>query len=93
VLYEQISAATGFDIFFCDPHSPWQRGLDENTNGQLRKYFPKSTDLSSVYTEDDVRRVAAELNRRPRVSLGDRTPAEVMRDFLDNANNPFATTG
>jgi IS30 family transposase len=92
VLHEQISAATGFDIFFCDPHSPWQRGLNENTNGLLRQYFPKSTDLS-VHTANDLRRVATELNHRPRAGLRDRTPAEVMREFLDNANSPFATTG
>jgi IS30 family transposase len=92
VLHEQISAATGFDIFFCDPHSPWQRGLNENTNGLLRQYFPKSTDLS-VHTAYDLRRVATELNRRPRASLKDRTPAEVMREFLNNANSLFATTG
>jgi IS30 family transposase len=92
VLHEEISAATGFDIFFCDPHSPWQRGLNENTNGLLRQYFPKSTDLS-VHTAHDLRRVATELNRRPRAGLGDRTPADVMREFLDNTNSPFATTG
>jgi IS30 family transposase len=86
VLHEQISAATGFDIFFCDPHSPWQRGLNENTNGLLRQYFPKSTDLS-VHTANDLRRVATELNHRPRASLRDRTPAEVTREFLDNANS------
>jgi len=92
VLHEQISTATGFEIFFCDPHAPWQRGLNENTNGLLRQYFPKGTDLS-VHTAGDLRRVASELNRRPRLCLSDRTPAEAMREFLDNTINPFATTG
>jgi IS30 family transposase len=91
-LHDQIAAATGFEIFFCDPHSPWQRGLNENTNGLLRQYFPKSTDLSA-HTASDLRRVATELNRRPRLGLGDRTPAEAMREWIDNTNNPFATIG
>jgi IS30 family transposase len=77
--HEQISAATGTQIFFADAHSPWQRGTNENTNGLVRQYFPKHTDLH----EHDARvlaRVARELNRRPRLVLDDRTPEEVMRD-------------
>ncbi|MFC1232250.1 IS30 family transposase [Streptomyces sp. Sce081] len=80
-LHEEIEALTGFRIYFCDSHSPWQRGTNENTNGLLRQYFPKGSDLS-VHTARDLREVARQLNRRPRLVLGDRTPAEAMRDFL-----------
>ncbi|MFE3262618.1 IS30 family transposase [Nocardia sp. NPDC059229] len=80
-LHQDIEALTGFRIYFCDPHSPWQRGTNENTNGLLRQYFPKGTDLSR-HSLHDLREVAARLNRRPRIVLGDRTPAEAMRDWL-----------
>jgi IS30 family transposase len=80
-MHEQTAAATGFDVYFCDPHSPWQRGLNENTNGLIRQYFPKHTDLS-VHTAQDLQRVADELNQRPRLSLGDKTPQEAMRALL-----------
>jgi transposase, IS30 family len=84
VLHEQIAAATGFDVFFCDPHAPWQRASNENTNGLLRQYFPKHSDLS-IYTDADLQRVATRLNDRPRLILDDRTPAEAMRHFLDTS--------
>jgi IS30 family transposase len=80
-MHEQTAAATGFDIYFCDPHSPWQRGLNENTNGLLRQYFPKHTDLPA-HTAQDLQRVAAELNQRPRLTLADKTPEEAMRALL-----------
>ncbi|MFJ5901597.1 IS30 family transposase [Streptomyces sp. NPDC093064] len=79
-LHEEIEDLTGFRIYFCDPHSPWQRGTNENTNGLLREYFPKDTNLSR-YTPRDLAQVARQLNERPRYVLGDRTPAEAMRDW------------
>ena len=82
-LHAEIACALGMPIFFCDAHSPWQRPTNENTNGLLREYFPKSTDLH-VYSPDDLRSVAAELNDRPRQVLGWRTPAEVLAELTTN---------
>ena len=76
-----ITADTGARIYFCDAASPWQRGSNENANGLLRQYFPKSTDLS-VHTVRDLARVESELNRRPRIVLGDRTPEDLFNALL-----------
>ena len=79
--HAQIAAATDLEIYFCDPHSPWQRGSNENTNGLLRQYFPKGTDLS-VHSRGHLEQVAAELNARPRKTLGWKTPAEALDQVL-----------
>jgi len=79
--HKAIAEATGLDIYFCDPHSPWQRGSNENTNGLLRQYLPKGSDLS-FYGAAMLDNIAAELNARPRKRHGFRTPAEVLDDLL-----------
>ncbi|MEC5152519.1 IS30 family transposase [Cryobacterium sp. GrIS_2_6] len=84
--HQEITMATGMPIYFCDPHSPWQRGSNENTNGLLREYFPKGTDLS-FHGPGILENVAAELNRRPRKRHGYRTPAEVLATLISNPTN------
>nr|WP_193670212.1 IS30 family transposase [Nocardioides salarius] len=87
----QIAEATGLDIYFCDPHSPWQRGANENTNGLLRQYLPKGSDLS-FYGPGLLDKIASELNARPRKRHGFRTPAEVLDQLLSDptTNNGVA---
>ena len=87
----EITLATQMDIYFCDPHSPWQRGSNENTNGLLRQYFPKGTDLS-VHTPQRLLEVATELNARPRKTLGGITPAKAMQRLLFDPERPIVAT-
>ena len=79
--HERFTVDTGIQVYFCDPHSPWQRGSNENTNGLLRQYMPKGTDLS-IHSAADLKRYAASLNDRPRKTLGYMKPSEKLAEFL-----------
>jgi IS30 family transposase len=91
-LHTKITSGTGIPVYFCDPHTPWQRGTNENTNGLLRQYFPKGTDLS-FYGPGLLDQAAAELNARPRKTLDWLTPAEALQRLLSNDDEqPVAST-
>ena len=90
--HARLTIDTGVDVYFCDPHSPWQRGTNENTNGLLRQYFPKGTDLSA-HSTDALGAVALAFNTRPRKALGWRIPAEAFDEHLQLAHMAVATTG
>jgi IS30 family transposase len=91
--HSRLKIDAGLQVYFCDPQSPWQRGTNENTNGLLRQYFPKGTDLS-IHGADELAAVAATLNARPRKTLDWQTPAEALDQLLQAAKSrPVATTG
>ena len=89
--HREIASESGIRIFFCEPHSPWQRGTNENTNGLVRQYFPKSTDLNQ-HSATRIAQVAGELNDRPRKTLGMRTPNEIFTRGLSTAPATVAST-
>ena len=79
--HKSFTVATNVQVYFCDPHSPWQRGSNENTNGLLRQYFPRGTDLSR-FSQDYLNSIARRLNQRPRKTLGFETPADRLQAVL-----------
>jgi IS30 family transposase len=89
--HADLKLATGLPVYFCDPSSPWQRGSNENTNGLLRQYFPRGTDLSR-YELEELNAVAETLNRRPRKTLGWKTPAEAFQKQLDSLQQAHVAT-
>jgi IS30 family transposase len=89
--HARLKVDAGVQVYFCDPHSPWQRGTNENTNGLLRQYFPKGTDLS-VHGVDELEAVAHALNTRPRKTLGWKTPAETLDHFLQVSHTSSVAT-
>ena len=79
--HKSFTMATDVQVYFCDPQSPWQRGSNENTNGLLRQYFPKNSDLAG-YSQSDLNKVALRLNQRPRQTLGFQTPASRLQESV-----------
>jgi len=89
--HAQLRIDTGLAVYFCDPQSPWQRGTNENTNGLLRQYFPRGTDLAR-HTREELEAVASTLNSRPRKTLGWKTPAEAVDELLRSVEQTGVAT-
>jgi IS30 family transposase len=89
--HARLRIDAGVQVYFCDPQSPWQRGTNENTNGLLRQYFPKGTDLS-MHSAEEIAAIAAALNARPRKKLDWKTPAEALDHWLQFANKDHVAT-
>ena len=85
--HAELTAQTGVKVYFCDPHSPWQRGSCENTNGLLRQYLPKGTDLA-LYSQEQLDAIADRLNQRPRAIHGFYPPISVYRALLERLSQP-----
>jgi IS30 family transposase len=90
--HKRFSVATDVDVYFCDPQSPWQRGSNENTNGLLRQYFPKGSDLST-YSQSDLDAIALRLNTRPRKTLGFQTPGATLAKAVALIKQPLHLRG
>ena len=88
-MHKNLTKQIGMAVYFCDPHRPWQLGSNENTNGLVRQYLPKGTDLS-IYSQEQLDAIADEINGRPRKGLGVRVPLAVYREIL--INNPQHST-
>ncbi len=84
-MHKELSRRTGMAVYFCDPHSPWQRGSNENTNGLVRQYLPKGTDLSG-FSQEQLDAIADQINNRPRKGLGVRSPLAVYSELLLNSH-------
>lgn len=82
-MHKELSKRTGVAVYFCDPHSPWQRGFNDNTSGLVRQHLPKGTDLSG-YSQEQLDAIAEQINNRPRKGLGVRSPPAVYRELLLN---------
>ena len=89
--HARFTIQSGVKVFFADPHSPWQRGTNENTNGLLRQYFPKGTDLTR-WSEQELQAVALAFNNRPRKTLRWKTPAEALNEHLNSVAQPSVAT-
>ena len=89
--HAKLRVDTGVEVYFCDPRSPWQRGTNENTNGLLRQYFPKGTNLAR-YDAEELNAVANALNTRPRKTLNWKTPAEALAELLVSVQAGVANT-
>jgi IS30 family transposase len=89
--HAKLRVDTGVEVYFCDPRSPWQRGTNENTNGLLRQYFPKGTNLAR-YDAEELNAVATALNGRPRKTLNWKTPAEALDELLVSVQAGVAST-